>query len=106
MPSSSGGTQPEHGQTGQVVRSGGQVPVLPDAVKSADTGSASAVASTDHVRQPAFDLGPIRAIVGLPGRVFLLLTGGGQQPFMRPTLIVRPLTEFVQQARSGQSSQT
>jgi hypothetical protein len=33
------------------------------------------VAATHQVREFAFDLGPVRAVVGLPGRVLLAGTG-------------------------------
>jgi hypothetical protein len=69
------GVHAEDGQAGEVDRGGQQPPVLPDPQQRAHAGAPPAVAAAQQVRELAFDLGAVRAIVGPPGGIPLPLGG-------------------------------
>ena len=69
----------EHGQAGEVDRGGQQPPVLPDPQQPAHAGAPPAVAAAEQVRELAFDLGAVRAVVGPPGGIPLSLAGSSEQ---------------------------
>ena len=80
-PSGGRGAQPEHGEARQVGGGSEEVEVGVDLWSSTDACSSSAVAAAHEVAELAFDFGPVGAVVGLPGRVGLTLTGAPERGF-------------------------
>jgi hypothetical protein len=95
----------EHGQAGEVDRGGQQPPVLPDPQQPAHAGPAPAMSAAEQVRQLAFDLGAVRAVVGPPGGIPLPLAGSSEQHLVGWMLIVRPARLLVHPLASGQTAQ-
>jgi len=72
----------EGGQAGEVDRGSEEIEVGADALPSAHTSSAGAVAAAHQVSDLAFNLGAGGAVVGFPCRIGLLVAGGGQAGFV------------------------
>jgi len=76
--------QTKRGQAGKVDRGREQPPVLIDARLASDACSPPAVTAPQHVRELAFDLGTVRAVVGLPRGILLTCTRRGEERLIGP----------------------
>ena len=72
----------EDGESGEVGGGGEELEVGGDFVTAAHSGAAAAVASAHEMADFAFDFRSSGPVVGFPGRVGLVASGGGQSGFV------------------------